>query len=67
MLVYKVKADVLLDIRDHINALLELGVTPGYCMDIIRGQVSDMHELEIYDTGNYQFQVRIIKRKTIPL
>lgn len=60
---YKVKKEVLKEICDHLNKLLSIGVTPGTCMEIIRGHATDTQVLEIYDTGDYNFQVKIVNKK----
>lgn len=62
MITYKVTDEILEKICDKLNDLLILGVVPGYCMDIVRGHASATHQLDIYDTGAYNFQIRIIEK-----
>lgn len=61
MISYKVKDEVLQRMCELLNELLILGCTPGYCMDIIRGNHTATHILEIYDTGDYNFRVRVVE------
>ena len=63
MVTYKVKdLQTLKEISGHINAMLRLGVVPGYCMDIIRRHDTGTHKLEMQDTGGYNFQAVIVEK-----
>jgi len=60
---YKMQTDQLINVQQHLNFLLKLGVVPGYCMDIINNHDSEDFKMEIYDAGDYNFQVKVVPKK----